>query len=40
MLYRQDPNATMIPTTKTVTGISVGSLFVVGHGRRGASASG
>ena len=35
MLYRQDPNATMI-----LTGISVGFKFGIGRGGRGASASG
>lgn len=35
MLYRQDPNATMIPTW-----LFVGFKFGIGHGRRGASASG
>ncbi len=40
MLYRQDPNATMIPATKMPTWLFVGFKFGTGHGGRGASASG
>ena len=40
MLYRQDPNVTMIPTIKILTGMFVGFKFGIGRGGRGASASG